>query len=132
MIRRPPRSTRADTHFPYTPLFRSLLSSTRQREVRRSAFSEGYGLPPAVQTVIQAEGDGAVRPDAHIHAVTVRNLVGFLFWFQMRECCVGQHCQGLRSFLPSPQERTSPDRSEERRVGKECVSTCRFRWSPYP
>src|SRR3546814_14185227 len=24
-----------------------------------------------------------------------------------------------------------PDRSEERRVGKECVSTCRYRWSPY-
>src|SRR3546814_4895142 len=23
------------------------------------------------------------------------------------------------------------NRSEERRVGKECVSTCRFRWSPY-
>src|SRR3546814_14723273 len=23
-------------------------------------------------------------------------------------------------------------RSEERRVGKECVSRCRFRWSPYP
>src|SRR3546814_12917670 len=22
--------------------------------------------------------------------------------------------------------------SEERRVGKECVSTCRSRWSPYP
>src|SRR3546814_11530832 len=22
-------------------------------------------------------------------------------------------------------------RSEERRVGNECVSTCRFRWSPY-
>src|SRR3546814_2669615 len=34
-------------------------------------------------------------------------------------------------------ERTSvaltcaPRRSEERRVGKECVSTCRSRWSPY-
>src|SRR3546814_13185308 len=26
----------------------------------------------------------------------------------------------------------SPARSEERRVGKECVSTCRSRWSPYP
>src|SRR3546814_11831292 len=25
----------------------------------------------------------------------------------------------------------SLDRSEERRVGKECVSTCRSRWSPY-
>src|SRR3546814_12210928 len=23
-------------------------------------------------------------------------------------------------------------RSEERRVGKECVSTCRYRWSPLP
>src|SRR3546814_19628160 len=25
----------------------------------------------------------------------------------------------------------APERSEERRVGKECVSTCRSRWSPY-
>src|SRR3546814_6481624 len=34
-------------------------------------------------------------------------------------------------------DRVAPDaalhllRSEERRVGKECVSTCRSRWSPY-
>src|SRR3546814_11634697 len=28
-------------------------------------------------------------------------------------------------------ERTHSWRSEERRVGKECVSTCRSRWSPY-
>src|SRR3546814_19019464 len=28
---------------------------------------------------------------------------------------------------PAPRDR----RSEERRVGKECVSTCRSRWSPY-
>src|SRR3546814_5538576 len=26
---------------------------------------------------------------------------------------------------------TGHKRSEERRVGKECVSTCRSRWSPY-
>src|SRR3546814_17267467 len=26
---------------------------------------------------------------------------------------------------------SSSSRSEERRVGKECVSTCRYRWSPY-
>src|SRR3546814_11489420 len=25
----------------------------------------------------------------------------------------------------------APFRSDERRVGKECVSTCRSRWSPY-
>src|SRR3546814_2894859 len=28
-------------------------------------------------------------------------------------------------------ERLNEPRSEERRVGKECVSTCRSRWSPY-
>src|SRR3546814_5783369 len=28
-------------------------------------------------------------------------------------------------------QRESTGRSEERRVGKECVSTCRSRWSPY-
>src|SRR3546814_17110442 len=28
-------------------------------------------------------------------------------------------------------ERDRQDRSEERRVGKECVSTCRSRWAPY-
>src|SRR3546814_21134084 len=31
-----------------------------------------------------------------------------------------------------PRDRGAPAaRSEERRVGKECVSTCRSRWSPY-
>src|SRR3546814_16155674 len=29
------------------------------------------------------------------------------------------------------EEPTGMDRSEERRVGKECVSTCRSRWSQY-
>src|SRR3546814_4617536 len=33
---------------------------------------------------------------------------------------------------PKPPVRGRPaPRSEERRVGKECVSTCRSRWSPY-
>src|SRR3546814_4741488 len=30
-----------------------------------------------------------------------------------------------------PDDDAPADRSEERRVGKECVSTCRSRWSPY-
>src|SRR3546814_10114345 len=30
-----------------------------------------------------------------------------------------------------PVAATSPRRSDERRVGKECVSTCRSRWPPY-
>src|SRR3546814_19823632 len=35
-------------------------------------------------------------------------------------------------FLEEVVETAEPARSEERRVGKECVSTCRSRWSPYP
>src|SRR3546814_6840109 len=30
------------------------------------------------------------------------------------------------------QELANRMRSDERRVGEECVSTCRSRWSPYP
>src|SRR3546814_11937984 len=33
---------------------------------------------------------------------------------------------------PQTALRVDGARSEERRVGKECVSTCRSRWSPYP
>src|SRR3546814_4454940 len=33
--------------------------------------------------------------------------------------------------VPDRQAAALPERSEERRVGKECVSTCRSRWSPY-
>src|SRR3546814_16931066 len=34
-----------------------------------------------------------------------------------------------RNAMARPRPETG--RSEERRVGKECVSTCRSRWSPY-
>src|SRR3546814_14497585 len=37
---------------------------------------------------------------------------------------------GSQMHLFNPQQ--CLDRSEERSVGKECVSTCRSRWSPYP
>src|SRR3546814_4669619 len=35
------------------------------------------------------------------------------------------------SLLDATGQRRLLERSEERRVGKECVSTCRSRWSPY-
>src|SRR3546814_12917241 len=34
-------------------------------------------------------------------------------------------------FIPSSKTDQAGERSEERRVGKECVSTCRSRWSQY-
>src|SRR3546814_8966321 len=36
-----------------------------------------------------------------------------------------RECMGMLSL------KSALERSEERRVGKECVSTCRSRWSPY-
>src|SRR3546814_5246392 len=36
-----------------------------------------------------------------------------------------------RLFVGRAEMRAAAFRSEERRVGKECVSTCRSRWSPY-
>src|SRR3546814_10013570 len=38
------------------------------------------------------------------------------------------YVSGMFSYVDSDSDR---GRSEERRVGKECVSTCRSRWSPY-
>src|SRR3546814_3482584 len=40
-------------------------------------------------------------------------------------------CLGPAQGLLLPESRGRSKRSEERRVGKECVSTCRSRWSPY-
>src|SRR3546814_12871059 len=43
-------------------------------------------------------------------------------------------CQHMRLQPEASQGFMDPfaaNRSEERRVGKECVSTCRSRWSPY-
>src|SRR3546814_14364165 len=45
----------------------------------------------------------------------------------MRQCRTASP-PSLRRPSGQPERRR---RSEERRVGKECVSTCRSRWSPY-
>ena len=37
----------------------------------------------------------------------------------------------LEAIIAANLDRLFPDRSEERRVGKECASMCRSRWSPY-
>src|SRR3546814_3964154 len=42
----------------------------------------------------------------------------------------GQEAAGITGF-DGKEFHTHRARSEERRVGKECVSTCRSRWSPY-
>src|SRR3546814_6801728 len=52
-----------------------------------------------------------------------------------QEQSVASYPEGLLEKLPAHRELMERgmlvERSEERRVGKECVSTCRSRWSPY-
>src|SRR3546814_8041169 len=51
------------------------------------------------------------------------------------DVCSSDLSRGLRAGAlgkpAGPPDRRTDHRSEERRVGKECVSTCRSRWSPY-
>ena len=45
---------------------------------------------------------------------------------------IGHKCTALAGSVPTTfPNPTVVQRSEERRVGKECVSLCRSRWSPY-
>src|SRR3546814_2955905 len=48
----------------------------------------------------------------------------------MIDCVITTGCTGVTGRDVTP-EAISQVSSEERRVGKECVSTCRSRWSPY-
>src|SRR3546814_18508330 len=53
-------------------------------------------------------------------------------WIAMDLFSQAEHGEDSESILISPDaDFLDRVRSEERRVGKECVSTCRSRWSPY-
>src|SRR3546814_6272446 len=49
----------------------------------------------------------------------------------LRRRPAGHHHADPSGFRFCAADRMAAVRSEERRVGKECVSTCRSRWSPY-
>ena len=48
-----------------------------------------------------------------------------------RKAGVGRYIEMVLGDGKDKQDSLVISRSEERRVGKECVSTCRSRWSPY-
>src|SRR3546814_13457534 len=104
MIRRPPRSPRADTPFPYTTLFRS---------IRLLPFK---GKPPSRRIAMVWRRSSAMAAFLRRLAVSLHDLPDGLFDTQPLVAKAGKP-RGARS--------------EERRVGKEWVSTCRSRWSPY-
>src|SRR3546814_3190474 len=63
MIRRPPRSTRTDTLFPYTTLFRS---GRLARGLRRPPHPRRHGGAVVRERRLRARapGEGGLRPDA--------------------------------------------------------------------
>src|SRR3546814_11910881 len=133
MIRRPPRSTRTDTLFPYTTLFRS-VSGCEPGPHSASATPLGLLLgtlllPQATsndrniptQTVRQQDIDIAFSPYAIIALrSTLQGAAGI---FCRRHSSASRADRDSSMFCTC--SRICSIRSEERRVGKECVSTFR-------
>src|SRR3546814_20943833 len=63
MIRRPPRSTRTDTLFPYTTLFRSWTRCRRHSSINACAALMGSGLPQLAEPVMPEPGSGLAFPE---------------------------------------------------------------------
>src|SRR3546814_19991791 len=113
MIRQPPRSTRTDTHFPDTTLFRSPL---RPEEAR--ALAAGF----------------AQANESRLTDCLERAAGNPLFLVQLlqnaTESAMAVLPGSISSLVLARIDRLDALRSEERRVGNECVSTCRSRQSP--
>src|SRR3546814_10266244 len=166
MIRRPPRSTRTDTLFPYTTLFRSLgqafkygvviaedelarpwrpLHTTVGLEAEESGITVSWGAHPRITYNSQGTSPepllGSVAedmsvitnfdsPTARLPGENLDSAVGpgVLKGIRGRLLVMGE---GHRRVIEAAGWTREQTRSEERRAGKECVSTCRSRWSPY-
>src|SRR3546814_16462095 len=121
MRRRPPRSTRTDPLFPYTPLFRSpgeLVLADRLLE--RPEIAEAFaGLKDRLTPLPAARFDSAngVRRLEELFEVKALDAFG----------AFGRAELAAAGALVDYVALTQKGRSEERRVGKECVSTCRAR-----
>src|SRR3546814_11746251 len=120
MLRRPPRSTRTDTLFPYTTLFRS-------RTLGATGGAQAVTLTEAQMPTHTHEVTGSTNSaGAHSHSLTMGGETNL----------VGNGLNTVPSSAPSStgsagaHTHTSP-RPGERRVGEEGGSTGRSRGGPY-
>src|SRR3546814_13961544 len=118
MIRRPPRSTLTYTLCPYTTLFRSKfrLTDPAAKKLLSVLRGEKQDVPP-VWLMRQA---GRYLPE---YRELRAEKGGFLELVYDSKAAAEITLQPLRRF-------GFDGRSEERRVGKGCVGTCRSRWWP--
>src|SRR3546814_14750326 len=123
MIRRPPRSTRTDTLFPYTTLFRSAaLVGEGAKRVRLFDQADLGRTEGEAEAVILAILDKTVIAQGPEPIAELLDVV--------------DDQRADRGDVERRGERVADadrplERSEERRVGKECVSTGRSGWWPY-
>src|SRR3546814_20349964 len=118
MIRRPPRSTRTDTLFPYPTLFRSIRGRVKSQMEKSQ---REYYLNEQMKAIQKELGDGEDGPNE------VEELQKKIEAAGMPKPVLAKARQEFGKL-----RQMSPMRSEERRVGKGCVSTCRSRGSPDP
>src|SRR3546814_12774635 len=111
MIRRPPRSTRTDTLFPYTTLFRSAAPVAAARGESLSMLAPPPE-PLSPFTLCETHGIFGL-PGCRVRYSSAELGWSSLFLSEQDEARL---CCKLRS--------------AERRVGKECVGTCRDRGEP--
>src|SRR3546814_13837227 len=116
MIRRPPRSTRTDTLFPYTTLFRSNDRRPRSRAGDHGAlFRNARNRPP--NRPARAPGS-----DARLFGFEQgRRLPDFALGPALRDVGADPGVRGSGHVVAAVPRSVAP------RVGKECVITCRSR-----
>src|SRR3546814_20299533 len=129
MIRRPPRSTRTDTLFPYTTLFRSIKRTVEDGFARVRVRGELSGTKRAASGHFYA----ALKDDnALIDMVMWKGQAGRLAF--RPEDGIEVIATGKLTTYPGRSKYQlvvdTTERSEARRVRKGCVSTCRSRVSP--
>src|SRR3546814_14103157 len=124
MRRRPPRSTRTDTLFPYTTLFRSASDSPTQE--RPDVPGQDAGAPRTVpQSQVTQDTEGAF-PMSQIETVELIYVApsGRQYRAKHRQVNVGWELEDLEQQAKSNSElRGTAISTEERRGGEEGVRT---------
>src|SRR3546814_20325377 len=124
MVGGPRRSTRTDPLFPYTTLFRSHVIPLYTAECGECLFCKS-GKTNLCVAVRATQGKG-VMPDG----TTRFSYNGQPIYHYMGCSTFSEYTVVAEVSLAKINPDANP-RSEERREGKECVSPCRSRGSPY-